>query len=191
MIPQSSTTFASCRRSCCPFRHDHHVARSADGRAARARRRSASDRAGRARLRPSPPPFIRRRYRRASRFLDMVRVDSFSIFFHFLVIAITAVVILSFLRIHGSAADSGRRILRTDPVWRGRHGLMSSAVELVLIFIALEISSISTYILAGFRRRAAISSEVVGQVFPARLFCHRILSLWRGADVRSDRLDQH
>src|SRR5882724_1342694 len=37
--------------------------------------------------------------------------------------------------------------------------LMSSAMELVLIFIALEISSISTYILAGFRRRAAISSE--------------------------------
>jgi len=37
--------------------------------------------------------------------------------------------------------------------------LMSSAVELVLIFIALEISSISTYVLAGFRRRAAISSE--------------------------------
>jgi NADH-quinone oxidoreductase subunit N len=37
--------------------------------------------------------------------------------------------------------------------------LMSSAMELVLIFIALEISSISTYILAGFRRRSAISSE--------------------------------
>jgi len=28
--------------------------------------------------------------------------------------------------------------------------LMSSAIELVLIFIALEISSISTYVLAGF-----------------------------------------
>ncbi len=37
--------------------------------------------------------------------------------------------------------------------------LMSSAVELVLIFIALEISSISTYVLAGFRRREATSSE--------------------------------
>src|SRR5207249_8371174 len=37
--------------------------------------------------------------------------------------------------------------------------LMSSAVELVLIFIALEISSIASYILAGFRRRVAISSE--------------------------------
>ena len=33
--------------------------------------------------------------------------------------------------------------------------LMSSAIELVLIFIALEISSISTYILAGYRRRTA------------------------------------
>ncbi len=37
--------------------------------------------------------------------------------------------------------------------------LMSSAVELVLIFIALEISSISTYILTGFRRNEASSSE--------------------------------
>jgi NADH-quinone oxidoreductase subunit N len=37
--------------------------------------------------------------------------------------------------------------------------LMSCAVELVLIFIALEISSISTYILAGYRRRSAIGAE--------------------------------
>src|SRR5947207_15924078 len=44
-------------------------------------------------------------------------------------------------------------------------GLMSSAMELVLIFIALEISSISTYILAGFRRRAAISSEASVKYF--------------------------
>ncbi len=37
--------------------------------------------------------------------------------------------------------------------------LMSSALELVLIFIALEISSISSYVLAGYRRRSAASSE--------------------------------
>jgi NADH-quinone oxidoreductase subunit N len=36
---------------------------------------------------------------------------------------------------------------------------MSSAIELVMIFIGLEISSISTYILAGFRRNEASSSE--------------------------------
>jgi len=38
-------------------------------------------------------------------------------------------------------------------------GLMASATELVLIFIALEISSISTYVLAGFRRKHAESTE--------------------------------
>jgi NADH-quinone oxidoreductase subunit N len=37
--------------------------------------------------------------------------------------------------------------------------LMSSAVELVLIFIALEISSISTTFLPEFRRRAASSES--------------------------------
>jgi NADH-quinone oxidoreductase subunit N len=37
--------------------------------------------------------------------------------------------------------------------------LMTSAIELVLIFIALEISSISTYVLAGYRRRNAGSAE--------------------------------
>src|SRR4030088_1526769 len=43
--------------------------------------------------------------------------------------------------------------------------LMSSAIELVLIFIALEISSISTYILAGLRRREASSSEASVKYF--------------------------
>jgi len=43
--------------------------------------------------------------------------------------------------------------------------LMSTAVELVLIFIGLEISSISTYILAGFRRNDASSSEAALKYF--------------------------
>jgi len=92
-------------------------------------------------------------------FWNMVRVDGFSVFFHVLVLAITVVLILtsyeymSVQRIH--AGEYYGLILF------GAVGmcLMSSAVELVLIFIALEISSISTYILAGFRRRFAISSE--------------------------------
>ena len=68
--------------------------------------------------------------------------------------------------------------------------LMSSAVELVLIFIALEISSISTYILAGMRRRAAESAEVVAEVFPAGLVRHGILPLRRRAGLRRHRHDQ-
>jgi NADH-quinone oxidoreductase subunit N len=86
-------------------------------------------------------------------------VDSFSAFFHFLVTAITVVVILSsyeYMEVQKIRAGEYYGLILFGAVGMC---LMSSAVELVLIFIALEISSISTYILAGFRRRAAISSE--------------------------------
>ncbi len=92
-------------------------------------------------------------------FSKMVRVDSFSVFFHYLVIAIGAVVILSsfeYMTVQRIRAGEYYALILFSLVGMG---LMSSAVELVLIFIALEISSISTYILAGFRRQAASSSE--------------------------------
>jgi NADH-quinone oxidoreductase subunit N len=92
-------------------------------------------------------------------FWGMVKVDSFSIFFHFLVTAITVVVILSsyeYMQVQQIRAGEYYGLILFGAVGMC---LMSSAVELVLIFIALEISSISTYVLAGFRRRAAISSE--------------------------------
>src|SRR5207344_2703739 len=92
-------------------------------------------------------------------FWGMVKVDGFSIFFHFLVTAITAVVILSsfeYMAVQRIRAGEYYGLILLGAVGMC---LMSSAVELVLIFIALEISSISTYILAGFRRRAAISTE--------------------------------
>ena len=53
-------------------------------------------------------------------FSNMVKVDSFSVFFHFLVIAIAGSRHPEFVRIHGGAADSRRRILRAHSVWRGR-----------------------------------------------------------------------
>ena len=92
-------------------------------------------------------------------FSKMVRVDSFSVFFHFLVIAIAAVVILTsfeYMAVQRIRAGEYYALILFGVVGMG---LMSSAVELVLIFIALEISSISTYILAGFRRQEAASSE--------------------------------
>jgi len=96
---------------------------------------------------------------RGPAFWNMVQVDSFSVFFHFLVIAITVVVVLSsyeYMEVQKIRAGEYYALMLFGAVGMC---LMSSAVELVLIFIALEISSISTYILAGFRRRAAISSE--------------------------------
>jgi NADH-quinone oxidoreductase subunit N len=98
-------------------------------------------------------------------FWNMVRVDSFSVFFHFLVAAVTAVVILSsfeYMQVQGIRAGEYYALVLFGALGMS---LMSSAVELVLIFIALEISSISTYILAGFRRRAAISSEASVKYF--------------------------
>jgi NADH-quinone oxidoreductase subunit N len=92
-------------------------------------------------------------------FWNMIRVEAFSIFFHVVVIAIAAVAILSsfeYLKVQRIRAGEYYGLILFGTVGMC---LMSSAIELVLIFIALEISSISTYILAGFRRREASSSE--------------------------------
>jgi NADH-quinone oxidoreductase subunit N len=92
-------------------------------------------------------------------FSDMVRADAFSVFFHVLVISIAAVIILisyEYMAVQHIRAGEYYGLILFGVAGMA---LMSSAVELVLIFIALEISSISSYILVGFRRREASSSE--------------------------------
>jgi len=98
-------------------------------------------------------------------FFGMIKVDAFSVFFHFVVIAVTLLVILSsyeYMEVQQIRAGEYYGLILFGAVGMA---LMSSAMELVLIFIALEISSISTYILAGFRRRSAISSEASVKYF--------------------------
>jgi NADH-quinone oxidoreductase subunit N len=92
-------------------------------------------------------------------FSNMVRVEPFSVFFHVLIIAIAVVSILSsfeYLAVQRIRAGEYYGLILFGTVGMC---LMSSAIELVLVFIVLEISSISTYILAGFRRHDAASSE--------------------------------
>ena len=92
-------------------------------------------------------------------FWNMVKIDAFSIFFHFVVAVVTILVVLAsyeYMEVQQIRAGEYYGLLLFGAVGMD---LMSSAVELVLIFIALEISSIATYILAGFRRRSAISAE--------------------------------
>jgi NADH-quinone oxidoreductase subunit N len=92
-------------------------------------------------------------------FWKMVRVDDFSVFFHYLILLIGVAVILTsyeYMSVQRIRAGEYYGLILFGLVGMC---LMSSAVELVLIFIALEISSIATYILAGFRRRSATSSE--------------------------------
>jgi NADH-quinone oxidoreductase subunit N len=92
-------------------------------------------------------------------FGGMVRVDQFSVFFHVVITLITAVVILGsfeYLNVQRIRLGEYYALILFGAVGMT---LMSSAVELVLVFVALEISSISTYILAGFRRNVATSIE--------------------------------
>jgi NADH-quinone oxidoreductase subunit N len=92
-------------------------------------------------------------------FWNMVQVDGFSVFFHVLVIAIAAAVILTsyeYMAVQQIRAGEYYALILFGVAGMA---LMSSAIELVLIFIALEISSISSYVLIGFRRRDASSAE--------------------------------
>jgi NADH-quinone oxidoreductase subunit N len=96
---------------------------------------------------------------RGNGFFNMVRVDAFSIFFHMVVLLVAlAAILMSFEYLSVQHLKHGEYY---GLILYGAVGmaLMSSATELVLIFIALEISSISTYVLAGFRRKHAESTE--------------------------------
>ena len=100
-----------------------------------------------------------------SAFSGMVLVDGFSVFFHVVIVSVTMVVILAsfeYLRVQQIRLGEYYGLILFGAVGMA---LMSSAVELVLVFISLEISSISTYILAGFRRRVATSIEAALKYF--------------------------
>jgi NADH-quinone oxidoreductase subunit N len=89
----------------------------------------------------------------------LINVDRFSIFVHVVVIGAVALAILGSLD-----------YLDQEGIQRGEYyalvlfaaagmGILAGANELVTAFIGLEMSSISSYVLAGFRRRAIASNE--------------------------------
>ncbi|MEO6923630.1 MAG: NADH-quinone oxidoreductase subunit N, partial [Bryocella sp.] len=94
-------------------------------------------------------------------FYNTVQIDGFSIFFHLLIASVAAVVLLAsldyFAPEHG-VTHAGEYFAL---VCFGSVGmmLMTCSIELLMVFIGLEISSISTYILAGFRKGRAGASE--------------------------------
>jgi NADH-quinone oxidoreductase subunit N len=90
---------------------------------------------------------------------NLISVDRFSIFVHVVVIGAAALAILGSLD-----------YLDQEGIQRGEYyalvlfaaagmGILAGANELVTAFIGLEMSSISSYVLAGFRRRALSSNE--------------------------------
>jgi NADH-quinone oxidoreductase subunit N len=89
-------------------------------------------------------------------FSGSIQVDAFSIFFHLLIGAVVVATLLGSLDYFN--AHSGEYFAL---VLFGAVGmmLMTCSVELLMVFIGLEISSISTYILAGFRKGEGTSVE--------------------------------
>ncbi|MGH9487713.1 MAG: NADH-quinone oxidoreductase subunit N [Terriglobales bacterium] len=92
-------------------------------------------------------------------FHGMFRVDAFTTFLHVVLIAATAVVVLlamDYLPQQHLERGEFYALLLFATVGMG---FMVGSVELIMIFIGLEISSIATYILCGYRRHAAESTE--------------------------------
>lgn len=92
-------------------------------------------------------------------FFELIRSDAFSLFFHLLVGTVAVLVILasdSYLsRERLDAAEFYALILFAT----AGMGVLASAQELLTAFIGLEMSSIASYILAGYRRDTLKSSE--------------------------------
>jgi NADH-quinone oxidoreductase subunit N len=92
-------------------------------------------------------------------FSSLIRFDAFSLFFHLLLGTVAFLVVL--------AAEAYLERENLDPAEflalvlfaTAGMGVLASAQELITAFIGLEMSSISSYILAGYRREALKSSE--------------------------------
>jgi NADH-quinone oxidoreductase subunit N len=92
-------------------------------------------------------------------FFGTVQTDTFSVFFHVLICSVVLVAMLIALDVFDGSKE--RPAEYYPLVIFGAVGmcLMSSAVELLLVFISLEISSIATYVLAAIRKRTGKSPE--------------------------------
>src|SRR4030095_11194461 len=92
-------------------------------------------------------------------FFGLIQSDTFSLFFHVLVGAVATLVILAaepyLSRERLDAAEFFALILFAT----AGMGVLASAQELLTAFIGLEMSSIASYVLAGYRRDTLKSSE--------------------------------
>ena len=92
-------------------------------------------------------------------FSGLIRMDAFSLFFHLLLGSIAFLVVLaSEPYLERENLDSPEFLALVLFATAGM-GVLASAQELITAFIGLEMSSISSYILAGYRRDALKSSE--------------------------------
>ena len=128
---------------------------------------------------------------------NLISADYFSIFVHVVVIVSAGLVILGSLD-----------YLDAEGIQRGEYyalvlfaaagmGILASANELVTAFVGLEMSSISSYILAGFRQRVPKSNEaslkyfILGS-FATAFFLYGVAMIYGATgSTRVDVIQQH
>ena len=102
---------------------------------------------------------------RGSAYDNLISADAFSAFVHVIVLVSAALAILGSID-----------YLERESLQRGEYyalvlfaaagmGILANANELVTAFVGLEMSSIASYVLVGFRRRAAQSNEASMKYF--------------------------
>ena len=98
-------------------------------------------------------------------FSGTVETSAFTIFFHVLICGVVLVALL--LSLDTLPEDSHHQGEFYALMVFGAVGmcLLTGAVELLLVFIALEISSIATYVLAGYRKETARGPEAAIKYF--------------------------
>lgn len=92
-------------------------------------------------------------------FYGTVQTDAFSVFFHVVICGLVLVALLIALDVFDGSKESPAEYYPLVVFGAVGMCLMSSAVELLLVFVSLEISSIATYILAAIRKRSGRSPE--------------------------------
>ncbi len=100
-----------------------------------------------------------------SGFFELIQFDTYSLFFHWLVGLVAFLVILasdSYLERENLAPAEFYALILFATAGMG---VLASAQELLTAFIGLEMSSISSYVLAGYRRDAVKSSESAVKYF--------------------------
>jgi NADH-quinone oxidoreductase subunit N len=98
-------------------------------------------------------------------FFGAVETSPFTVFFHVLICGIVLVAVL--LSLDTLPEDSHHQGEYYALMAFGAVGmcLLTSAVELLVVFIALEISSIATYVLAGYRKQTGQGPEAAIKYF--------------------------